>query len=576
MEQQRDQWASKIGLILAMAGNAVGLGNFVRFPTQVAQNGGGAFMVPYFIALFFLGIPVMWIEWVAGRYGGKYGHGTLGPTYYLMARESVKPRSALWWGVISGMLAFSLTVLLNSYYLHLIGWSAAYSWFSLTGAYFGTNTGDFFTHYLSNYGEIFLFWGITVILLAIAVGQGVSKGIERWVKVMMPLLYIFAILMVGYIFVLGSPIDPNWSTIDGFRFIWSPNWSYLSAHLWSVMLAATGQIFFTLSLGMGIIQNYASYLGPNDDVALSGIATVSLNEFAEVVLGGSIAIPLATAYFTKIINPGIVMSAFTKLNNGKLIQVDKTALIQLGVPSDVINKALSTGNPAILKSYIVAHWSSIMTAFNAHKDVGLQAIGRTFGLGFSYTALPNAFVSMGDAGRIFGFLWFILLWFAGFTSAIAMYNYLVALLEEDLNIKRKVGTWVVFVIYLIMGLPVIYISGYMDQLDSWVSFQLTLLALFDILVAVYLFKPDNFWRELHEGAWMTVPGWYKPIILYIAPILLALPLIGTFKSFVSGKIGIAPWTAIIVMFIIGAIESYYAIKRKYGEELEKNDVIVKV
>ncbi len=133
-----------------------------------------------------------------------------GPTYYLMARESLKPRSAFWWGVISGMLAFSLTVLLNSYYLHLIGWSAAYSWFSITGAYFGKNTGDFFSNYLNNHGEVMLFWGgITVILLAIAVGQGVSKGIERWVKVMMPLLYIFAIIMVGYVFVLGSPIDPQ-------------------------------------------------------------------------------------------------------------------------------------------------------------------------------------------------------------------------------------------------------------------------------------------------------------------------------------------------------------------------------
>ncbi|NJF26076.1 sodium-dependent transporter [Thermococcus sp. Bubb.Bath] len=518
--EQRDQWASKIGLILAMAGNAVGLGNFVRFPTQVAQNGGGAFMVPYFIALFFLGIPVMWVEWVAGRYGGKYGHGTLGPTYYLMSRESVKPRTALWFGVFAGMLAFALTVLLNSYYLHLIGWSAAYTYFSAAGSYFGHNSGTFFNNYLSNHGEVFLFWGITVVLLAIAVGQGVSKGIERWVKVMMPLLYIFAILMVGYVFVLGSPIDPNWSTIDGFKFIWTPNWSYLGAHLWSVMLAATGQIFFTLSLGMGIIQNYASYLGPKDDVALSGLATVSLNEFAEVILGGSLAIPIATAYAPNI------------------------------VPADVLAKG---------------------------KSAALAWIGHNFGLGFSYTSLPNAFVSMGGiAGRTFGALWFLLLWFAGFTSAIAMYNYLVALLEEDLHIKRSMGTWVVLVLYFIMGLPVIYISGYMNQLDSWVSFQLTLLALVDIIVAVYLFKPDNFWKELHEGSWMTVPGWYKPIILYIAPILLLLPLIGTFKSFVTGRIGVAPWTAIITMFIIGAIESYYAIKKKYGEELEKNEVIIKV
>ncbi|MDV3103402.1 sodium-dependent transporter [Thermococcus waiotapuensis] len=517
--EQRDKWATKLGLILAMAGNAIGLGNFVRFPTQVAQNGGGAFMVPYFVALFFLGIPVMWIEWVAGRYGGRYGHGTLGPTYYLMARESLKPRSALWMGVISGMLASSLTVLLNSYYLHLVGWSAAYSWFSITGAYFNQNPGDFFTNYLGNHAQVFLFWGITMILLAIAVGQGVSKGIERWVKVMMPLLYIFAIILAGYVFVLGSPVDPNWNTIDGFRFVWSPNWSYLGNNLWKVMLAATGQIFFTLSLGMGIIQNYASYLGPKDDVALSGLATVSLNEFAEVVLGGSTAIPLATAYAPKI------------------------------VPADVLAQG---------------------------KSEALAWIGQKFGLGFAYTSLPNVFVSMGSAGKLFGAIWFLLLWFAGFTSAIAMYNYLTAMLEEDLNIKRSIGTWLVFLIYLIMGLPVVYIDGYMDQADAWVSFQLTLLALFDIIVAVYLFKPDNFWKELHEGAWMEVPGWYKPIILYIAPILLLLPLIGMFRDLVGSTLEWPARIAIIVLLALGAIESYYSIKKKYAEELEKNEVIIRV
>ncbi|NJE06501.1 Na+dependent transporter [Thermococcus sp. M36] len=516
--EQRDQWATKIGLILAMAGNAVGLGNFVRFPTQVAGNGGGAFMVPYFIALFFLGIPVMWIEWVAGRYGGKYGHGTLGPTYYLMARESLKPRSALWMGVISGMLAFSLTVLLNSYYLHLIGWSAAYSWFSITGAYFGQNTGEFFGNYLNNHAQVMLFWGITVILLAIAVGQGVSKGIERWVKIMMPLLYVFAIIMVLYIFINRTPIDPNWSTIQGFEFIWSPNWTYLKEHFAAVMLAATGQIFFTLSLGMGIIQNYASYLGPDDDVALSGIATVSLNEFAEVVLGGSIAVPLAVAYAPRI------------------------------VPQDVLGQG---------------------------RDAVLSYISQNFGLGFSYTSLPNAFVSMGSAGKFFGALWFLLLWFAGFTSAIAMYNYLTALLEEDLGINRKVGTWVVFLIYLLAGLPVIYISGYLDQVDSWVSFQLTLLALFDIIVAVYLFKPDNFWDELHKGAYMTVPGWYKPITMYIAPILLLIPLVGMAKAFATTALGTPAKLAIVFFMLVGAVESYYSIKKKYKEELEKNEIIIR-
>lgn len=122
--KEREAWATKIGLILSMAGNAIGLGNFWRFPRMLAANGGGAFMIPYFIALLLLGIPLMWVEWATGRYGGKYGHGTLGPMFYVMARESVKPKKALIFAIIGGMLAFSVTTLLNSYYIHVIGWTA--------------------------------------------------------------------------------------------------------------------------------------------------------------------------------------------------------------------------------------------------------------------------------------------------------------------------------------------------------------------------------------------------------------------------------------------------------------------
>ena len=74
---ERDRWATRVGLVLAMAGNAVGLGNFLRFPVQAAQNGGGAFMIPYFISFLLLGIPLMWVEWTIGRYGGRYGHSSL-------------------------------------------------------------------------------------------------------------------------------------------------------------------------------------------------------------------------------------------------------------------------------------------------------------------------------------------------------------------------------------------------------------------------------------------------------------------------------------------------------------------
>lgn len=529
MAEQRDKWASKLGLILAMAGNAIGLGNFWRFPYQLASNGGGAFMIPYFAALFLLGIPVMWVEWTTGRYGGKYGHGTIGPMFYLMARESVKPKTALIFGLIGGMLAFSVASLLSSYYYQIIGWSAAYTYYSLTGAYFGQDTVKFFLSYVANTKAVIFFWGLTMVILGIVIGQGVSKGIERWVKVMMPLLYVFAIILVIRALTLGSPVKPEWSSIRGLEYIWKPNFQALSKNFFKISLAAAGQIFFTLSLGMGIIHNYASYLGPEDDVALSGIATVSLNEFAEVILGGSLAIPIAFAYL---------------------------------------------GPEQAVKG----------------------------GVGLAYMALPNVFSNM-PAGQIFGAFWFLLLWFAGFTSAVATYNYLVAMLEEDLKIDRKIGTWVVFAWLFLLGLPVALDSSlvYLSELDMWVgSYFLVLLGLFDIIVAVWLFKPDNFWEELHKGAFMEVPGWIKPIMVYIAPLLMFVLLLGNTrdywkmgalamhvsKEYVEGVLGgsypdavplvFRARVVIIIILIVGAIEAYMAIKKKYGEELEKNEVIIKM
>ncbi len=533
MEQPRDQWATKLGLILAMAGNAIGLGNFWRFPYQLASNGGGAFMIPYFIALFFLGIPVMWIEWTIGRYGGKYGHGTLGPMFYLMSRDSLKPRGALWMGVIGGLLGFSVASLLSSYYYQIIGWSAAYTWYSLTGAYFGQDTYKFFVGYISNTNAVLFFWGLTMVILGIAVAQGVSKGIERWVKVMMPTLYVFAIILVIRALTLGSPVKPEWSALGGLQYIWKPDFQTLSQNFFKISLAAAGQIFFTLSLGMGIIHNYASYLGPEDDVALSGLATVSLNEFAEVILGGSLAIPIAFAYL---------------------------------------------GPEKAIKS----------------------------GVGLAYMSLPNVFMHM-PAGRIFGAFWFLLLWFAGFTSAIATYNYLVAMLEEDIHIPRKKGTWLVFVWLFILGLPIALDKTLLvlTDMDMWVgSYFLVVLGFFDVIVGLWLFGINRFWEELHKGAYIKVPGWFKPIMIYIAPIYMLILLAGNTWDYIKGGVitltpsylenlvkeqALVSTTVqyakhavtisramIIVVVIIGAIEAYMAIKKKYGEEIEKNEVLIKV
>ena len=244
MDESRGNWGSKVGLILAMAGNAVGLGNFWRFPYVAASNGGGAFMIPYFFALIVIGMPLMMVEWSIGRYGGKYGHGTMGPIMYLQAKQAMTPKKAIIVGSLSGMIAFGVTILVNSYYNQLIGWSLGYGFNSLTGGYMDSSisTGEFFASYIQNPSNL-IFWIISLLVLAFAVMKGIEKGIESWAKIMMPVLYAFGIILCIRSLTLGAPVNPDWSSLKGLNFIWNPDFSQLS---WGSAIAASGQIFFTL------------------------------------------------------------------------------------------------------------------------------------------------------------------------------------------------------------------------------------------------------------------------------------------------------------------------------------------
>lgn len=290
-----------MGLILAMAANAVGLGNFLRFPVQCASNGGGAFMIPYFVAFILLGIPLLWIEWGIGRFGGKYGHGTTpGMFHYLWRHPLAK---------YIGAIGLAVPFLLVIYYNYIVSWTLAYSVFSFTGKYAGVTSFQGMSDFLAAYqGKIsnayfptiataFLFFGITHFCMMWIISRGVTKGIEKLVRIAMPMIIVFGVILVIRVLFIGTP-DPQFperNILNGFGFIWNPDFSILKDS--KVWLAATGQIFFTLSVGFGAIQTYASYLKPKDDVVLSGLATCSTNEFCEVILGGSIAIPVTLAFF---------------------------------------------------------------------------------------------------------------------------------------------------------------------------------------------------------------------------------------------------------------------------------------
>jgi neurotransmitter:Na+ symporter, NSS family len=296
---ERERWVTRWGLILAMAGNAVGLGNFLRFPVQATQNGGGAFMIPYFIALFFLAVPLMWCEWAMGRYGGRHGHGSTPGIFALLWRHPI----AKYLGALGIFLPIGVVI----YYTYIESWTLAYSLFSLLGQYAGL-TRDGMHDFLASYQGLnrgyfagiyvaYFFFLVTMGLNWLILSQGIARGIERLALVAMPVLFLFAIVLVVRVFTLGAPdpTHPEQQVLNGLGFIWNPDFSRLGdAKVW---LAAAGQIFFTTSVGWGAIQVYASYMKERSDVVMTGLSTVMTNEVAEVILGGSIAIPIAFAFF---------------------------------------------------------------------------------------------------------------------------------------------------------------------------------------------------------------------------------------------------------------------------------------
>ncbi|MEO0147489.1 MAG: sodium-dependent transporter [candidate division WOR-3 bacterium] len=294
----REHWGSRIGAVLAAAGNAVGLGNLLRFPSKVALYGGGAFIVPYLISLALFGLPLMWVEWMAGRYGGIRGHGSTVGIMGAITRGNV-------WARLLGIFGVAAPVLIVFYYIYIESWTLGFALYSLFGKMptpvATTETTEAlkpFAEFLKNYTapslEAYIIFWITFILNWIVLHRGVRRGIELVAKVGMPALFLMGIILMVVIFT-SSGHNPEWSAVKGLEYIWKPDFSRIfDGKVW---VEAAGQIFFTLSLGMGAIAVYASYVKEDEDIVLSGLATASTNEFVEVIMGSAIAIPAAFLFF---------------------------------------------------------------------------------------------------------------------------------------------------------------------------------------------------------------------------------------------------------------------------------------
>ncbi|HSP87886.1 MAG TPA: sodium-dependent transporter [Ignavibacteriaceae bacterium] len=295
MSIHKERWGTRVGLVLAMAGNAVGLGNFLRFPAQASQNGGGAFIIPYLISFLLMGIPLLYIEWAIGRNGGKYGHHSTPGMFDVMG----KSRFLKYIGVFG--LFTNLTI--AAYYCYIESWTLSYVFHSVIGTFSDIKPTEFFPKYLGLHEssifalpmEAFFWFILTLVLNVWILSKGLAKGIEVAAKIGMPLLILFGIILAIKGLTLGSG-DPGVieSPFTGLNFVWEPNFSGLTNP--TTWLAAAGQIFFTLSVGMGSIHCYAAYVKEKQDIALNASSAGWMNEFVEVILGGTILIPIATAY----------------------------------------------------------------------------------------------------------------------------------------------------------------------------------------------------------------------------------------------------------------------------------------
>ena len=284
--KQRENWGSRLGVILAVAGSAVGLGNFLRFPVKAATYGGGAFMIPYLIAIVFLAIPLAWMEWTLGRYAAIHGHGT-GPG--LLDKMFKKP-----WAKFAGSFGLFAPTFISFYYVFIQSWLLAFAWYSLNGQLLNAVQSNTITSFFGDFimlntkiGPIpaaIFFFVITFLANFSVLAFGVRRGIERLNKYAMPLLLLMGVgLLIRVLTIPGIEA--------GLAYMWNPDFSALTNP--RVWIEASGQVFFTLSIGIAVILCYASYVKKDEDLVLSSLSAVGTNTFAEVILSGTIVVPLA-------------------------------------------------------------------------------------------------------------------------------------------------------------------------------------------------------------------------------------------------------------------------------------------
>ncbi|WP_303909314.1 sodium-dependent transporter [Thiohalomonas denitrificans] len=436
------EWSSRLAFILAATGSAVGLGNIWRFPYVAGENGGGAFVLVYLLCVASVGIPVMMAEVMLGRRGRQSPVNTM----YTLAEDE---RSSTHWQYL-GVMGMVAGFLILSFYSVVAGWTMAYVFRVASGVFDGATAEQVsgaFTVFVSDPERLLGWHTIFMVMTIIVVSRGVKSGLEQAVRFLMPTLFVLLVAMVGYAMSTGH-------FSEALAYLFRPDFSRLTG---DSILAALGQAFFSLSLGMGAIMIYGSYLSHTASIPRTAVIIAAMDT-SVALLAGLAIFPIVFAH-------------------------------------------------------------------------GLEP---ELGSGMVFKVLPIAFGQM-PGGTLFGTLFFLLLVFAAWTSAISLLEPMVTWLVENRGMNRVMAAawsglaaWSLGVVSL---LSLNVWSGYTlfgKSFIELVEFIATnvMLPLGGLLMAVFaawVMSRESSQDELHLSG-STYRTW-RVLARYVAPVAVAVILL---------------------------------------------------
>lgn len=446
---KRESFASRIGFLLVSAGCAIGIGNVWRFPTVTGQYGGGVFVLFYLLFLVLMGAPVLTMELAVGR----AGHGSAGTAY-----RALEPKGSKWhlhgWACLIGCCVLMM------YYTTVSGWMLAYFFRFVKGTFTGLASdavSGVYADLLADPFEQIVWMAITVLLGFFVCSRGLQNGIERIGKWMMGALFVLILVLAVHSFVLPG-------AGEGLAFYLLPDWNRAAEMgIGNVIVAAMNQAFFTLSLGVGAMEIFGSYMSRDYTLAGESLRICALDTCV-AICSGLIIFPACFSY---------------------------------GVSPDAGSKLI-------------------------------------------FITLPNVFANM-TGGRLWGTLFFVFMTFASFSTIIAVFQNILACLQESFgwSLKRACAVGTVFILLAsvpcILGFnlwsgvqPMGPGSTVLDAEDFLVSnLLLPIGSLIYLLFCVtrWGWGFDNYLTEANTGKGLRLPRWFKPYFSVVLPLLIVFILV---------------------------------------------------